>query len=123
MHYSSYNNFKEPVTDQIRLITRKDNKIGAISIDVEENKINAMYSYKSKICGAPIRDFLHKKLELQKGEYGQIIFNGRFSDRNEEGNWIYEKKVLNMIITDSVDMNIFKTTSIEKQFLDMSNLR
>jgi hypothetical protein len=78
------------------------------------------YTYDENLVGAPYRGQLAREvLNLGPGEWGRIIYNGRFSAGRE---WRYKKTVINVVNAVEFDANLLLKTQPKKVFRDIANL-
>ena len=71
--------------------------------------------------GAPRRAGLQRTFHLQINEWGQIVYNGRFSDR-DEGSWWYEKKVVNVGLFERLIPSMFISEAPTYRYEAMAHL-
>lgn len=69
-------------------------EIGGVTVDHSSDLVFARFQYTAR-CGAPMRGWARKSLQLSLGEWAQFVYNGRFSP-GWEGDWRYEKHVVNV---------------------------
>lgn len=67
--------------------------VGGVIINPAAEAVLARFRY-TFACGAPDRGWMQKTLRIAANEWGQIIYNGRFSA--DEAGWWYEKHVINV---------------------------
>jgi hypothetical protein len=78
------------------------------------------YAYDATLVGLPYRGQLPREvLQLGPGEWGRIIYNGRFSAGRE---WHYRKTVVNVINALAFESNLLLTTQPKKVFYDVADL-
>ncbi|MFL0269303.1 hypothetical protein [Candidatus Clostridium radicumherbarum] len=96
-------------------------RLGGIDILLDENPVSLYYRYSTNSCGAPIRydkknNLLNEKaFELNTGDYGRVVYNGRFSDV-DTGEWIYKKHIVNAFLSQENNQKIFIEHSIDKNY-------
>ena len=74
-----------------------------------EEAVSATFAYTQDCGGAPVRiNYPRKVPTLALGEWGRILYNGRFS--SDEGNWRYQKVVFNIGYFDALKSNTFLAT-------------
>ena len=79
----------------------------------------ATFRYRSPCAGAPPRVWAYKALSIAEGEWGQFVYNGRFS---REDYWWYEKHVVNVGLFERLASGVFTRNEATSRFEAMADL-
>lgn len=95
-----------------------------IRLSTSKNKCDVKFEWSWMYVGEPER-YSGKAFELCKGQFGQIIFNGRFGHTLSSGKeWTYEKNVINIYLADDFyDSDFFMNKTPDKQFKSLERIR
>ena len=107
---------------------------GGVRVSFNGEVLTARYQWNEEL-GAPKRrrqdntgtfvnvghSLLQKALEIQIGQWGRILYNGRRSDF-DDGRWYYNKHVFNIGLFVNPPSDIFLTTQPIKSYSKMAHL-
>ncbi len=103
--YYSWN----PLTDPSETIATdfivRPIEVGCVTVDHSSDMVFASFRYTAR-CGAPMRVWARKSLQLSLGEWAQLVYNGRFSP-DWEGDWRYEKHAVNIGLFERLSSGLF----------------
>ncbi len=112
-HTASYgegNDFASPSHDSLTSESPGVIRIGCVRVEPLGGGALVAFEYDFRVAGAPLRD-AHPRasskadFELGAGEWGRVLYNGRFS--SDEGGWWYQKTVVNVGCYDEVQAGAF----------------
>jgi hypothetical protein len=97
--------------------------IGAGCADVTwtDEELSAAFTWNRFCGGAPERGWARKTLVIRVGEWGQIVYNGRFSE-GYDSYWRYEKHVVNVGWFEEWDSRAFVRGEPTHRFEAMADL-
>ena len=119
--YHEREGFSHPHERLEENLSVKPLQIGCMTIDYGEGILIASFRYTRECGGAPERGWMRKTLQIGLNEWGQIVFNGRFSPA-WEGDWWYEKTVVNMGLFDQPSNSVFTRSQPTYRYAAMSHL-
>ena len=79
-------------------------RVGCTVMDFVDTEVTADFQYDRGCGGAPERRWARKTLEITIGQWGQIVYNGRFTG---EDFWWYEKHVVNVGQFENISSGVF----------------
>ncbi len=121
LEYEERDGFSRP-REEIRINpTVRPLVVGCVTIDHSENQAIMTFRYDRGCGGAPDRGWTRKTLRLVVNEWGQIVYNGRFSPV-WEGNWWYEKMVVNVGLFERLMPGVFTKQEPTCRFAAMDEL-
>jgi hypothetical protein len=94
--------------------------IGGVTVNDDDEVAVASFQYNLG-CGAPERGWARKTLRIAEGEWGQILYNGRFAPP-WEGPWWYEKMVVNIGLFSHLSSGVFTHCAPTCRFSAMGHL-
>ena len=124
--YDEKTNFEVPTTTINRFKKdRMNHYFGALRLFFEGRILKVIYTYSPEKVGAPARSTVPRQvLLLDEGEWGKVIYTGRFCrSYTGYGDWFYRKEVFNIANISDIPTHIFTETRPKKQFNDISNFR
>jgi hypothetical protein len=95
--------------------------VGCVTVYDAKDGVAAVFRYDSKCGGAPERGWARKTLRAAENEWAQIVYNGRFAP-GWEGDWWYEKKVVNVGLFDHLTSGVFTRSAPTYRFEAMGEL-
>lgn len=96
-------------------------QLGAMTLFRQCDQVVVKFAYMMATTGAPER-LSHEAFTLQPGEWGRLLYNGRFSSW-DDGEWWYRKDVFNVAYAESLDRRIFLDTTPNYTVSEMARLR
>ena len=124
--YEEETEFKDPKIKIEKFNDKKlNNFFGALRLYYENNILKVKYTYSPENVGAPERTVYPKEvLSLKSGEWGRVIYTGRFCGTySSYTEWFYKKEVFNIANIEIPNISIFTKTKPKKTFKDIANLR
>jgi hypothetical protein len=115
------NKFALPKETIILNPTVKPLVIGCVSVDYSDDAVVAGFAFNSACGGAPNRSGIRQTLVLTLNEWGQIVYNGRFAPAYD-GDWWYEKMVVNVGIFDPPSNSVFTRSQPNQTCSAMAHL-
>jgi hypothetical protein len=115
-HTASYgegNDFASPSRDSFTAESAGVISIGCVRVEPLGGGARVAFEYDFRRAGMPPRE-THPRaqtktdFELGVGEWGRVLYNGRFS--SDEGGWWYQKTVVNVGCYDEVQAGVFVST-------------
>ncbi|HEX8500186.1 MAG TPA: hypothetical protein VF659_06295 [Pyrinomonadaceae bacterium] len=112
-HSASYredNDFSSPSHDSLTAEGAGVIRVGCVSVEPLGGGARVAFDYDLRAAGMPPRG-AHPRasakadFELAAGEWGRVLYNGRFS--SDEGGWWYQKTVVNVGCYDEVRAEAF----------------
>ncbi|MEO0557043.1 MAG: hypothetical protein AAF170_02550 [Bacteroidota bacterium] len=95
---------------------------GCIRIYPVAESVRVEYVYDMGCGGAPERtSFPRQVLSLAEGEWGQVIYNGRFSE-GFDSEWLYRRRIVNVRYAREVSREPFQGKPVG-EFKDLRHLR
>jgi hypothetical protein len=94
--------------------------VGCVTINLDRDTVSASFRYSWGCCGSPERGWTRKTLQIAEGEWGQMIYNGRFVD--SDGYWWYEKKAVNIGLFPELLEDVFIRNAPTYRFSAMAHL-
>ena len=115
-HTASYgedNDFVSPSHDSLTAESAGVIRIGCVRVEPLDGGARVAFEYDFRVAGMPPRDAhqmakARADFELAVGEWGRVLYNGRFS--SDEGGWGYQKTVVNVGCHDEVQAEAFVST-------------
>lgn len=95
--------------------------VGCITINLDRDTVSASFRYRWSCCGSPEREWTRKTLRMAEGEWGQMVYNGRFVD-SDGGRWWYEKKAINIGLFSELSDDVFTRSAPTYRFSAMAHL-
>jgi hypothetical protein len=111
--YGEGNDFASPSHDALTAEGAGVIRVGCVRVEPLAGGVRVVFEYDPRRAGAPPRD-THPRasaktgFELGAGEWGRVLYNGRFS--SDEGGWWYEKTVVNVGCHDEAKAEAFVST-------------
>jgi hypothetical protein len=120
LSYPGHRAFQQP-REEIRINpTVRPLVIGCVTIDHSAEEAIAAFLYNQGCGGAPDRGWARKTLRLAAGEWGQIVYNGRFAGYDDY--WWYEKTVVNVGLFERLMPGVFTHREPICRFAAMGDL-
>lgn len=111
--YGEDNDFASPLHDSLTAGGAGVIRVGCVRVEPLAGAARVAFEYDPRAAGMPPRD-THPRaaaktgFELGAGEWGRVLYNGRFS--SDEGGWWYRKTVVNVACCDEVKAEVFVST-------------
>jgi hypothetical protein len=119
LQYWEADGYRQP-REEIRINpTVRPLAIGCVTIDHTTEEVIATFRYDQGCAGAPDRGWARKTLHLAVGEWGQIVYNGRFTG---EDYWWYENTVVNVGLVERLTPGLFTRQEPNCRFSAMAEL-
>ena len=124
--YFERDNFQTPHEEITTNPTVRPLAVGCVTVDdcVTINEyadgVSAKFAYTERCGGAPTRRGMQKTLTFALNEWGQIVYNGRFS--NWEDSWRYEKMTVNIGVFDPLSNSVFTRRPPTARYSAMAHL-
>lgn len=109
-------------------------RVGAIEILFKGEKYKARYRYVfhrayparkryAPELGGYSTDLEEEAFDLEKGEYGRLVYNGRFVD-SDTGHWYYQNDTVNLVycLNEDIPLDIFQTLRPDKNYSNIAIL-
>ncbi|HEX8297792.1 MAG TPA: hypothetical protein VF594_01415 [Rubricoccaceae bacterium] len=112
----------EETVEEHHLVPDRPFRIGCVRIEPGPDASQVVYAYDLACGGSPERTGrLRPVLRLRAGQWGRVVYNGRFEDR-ETREWLYKKVVANVAhVGDPLEPVFVGEPS--KTFHDLAHLR
>ncbi len=111
--YGEDNDFASPRLNSFTAEGAAVIRVGCVRVEPVDGGARVAFEYDPRTAGMPPRD-THPRaaaktaFELGAGEWGRVLYNGRFS--SDEGGWWYQKTVVNVGCYDEVQAEVFVST-------------
>ena len=104
---------------------KSNHYFGALRLHFENDVLKVTYIYSPEQVGAPTRTMVPRTiLSLENGEWGKVIYTGRFcGSHTGYGDWFYRKEVFNIANIEQPNKTVFDDIMPSKTFQDIKNLR
>jgi len=126
LQFDEKSNFQMPKLSIQPLNKNKRNHFfEAIRVYTEKNQLKIIYTYSPEKVGAPERKVFPKQvLCLNKGEWGKIIYIGRYSRSFAAyTDWFYRKQIFNIAYMEKFNKLVFSDSEPKRVFQDIVDLR
>jgi hypothetical protein len=120
LSFEERTDFKSPCEEIIQNPESHPLVIGCVTVDWTIEKLQVAFAWR-KDCGAPDRGWMRKTMLLSVNEWGQVVYNGRFSDW-DGGQWRYEKTVVNVGLFEPPSDSVFTRNEPNCRYEAMGNL-
>lgn len=122
LFFDESNLFISPyISEVLRHDLPKEFDYSCVQVHPTEVGLRVVYQYNMR-CGAPERTPIKRDIRLQVGQWGRILYNGRFSDI-DDGYWCYEKWTFNIGFFQDPIPHVFLNSPAVKIHSDLALLR
>jgi hypothetical protein len=115
-------NFSRPKEEISLNPTLLPHVVGCVKIDYGKEVAIASFRFGAECGGAPLRGWARKTLYIAEGEWGQILYNGRFANRVSGWWWWYEKMVVNVGLFSELPEDVFTRCPPTYRVSEMAHL-